>query len=131
MTKKALVALKKSAKHWASNVETLKKWNKKGYKIFDTKFHLWVIASKSRRDSDNVDKEAEEVSFGDESCALCRVFYKNCSCGKCILFLVGQDCNNPSSLWQFCRLAKGNNNIIKAAENMSAFLEKLVSEEEL
>ncbi len=71
------------------------------------------------------------VAYGNDGCALCRMFVRSGSdgCPKCPLAIAGFKCDTPESSWTKLRNAETKQQAIEAEEGMIKVLRSLIKEE--
>lgn len=116
-TPEEIKAIKESIIHWRDNVSRLKLANELGFSSISPGWDAWTTEN----------TKIIIASFGSGVCALCLLCndgYSNCP--KCPLSRSGSYCRAEGSAWRKCKHAKGNKEIIEAAENMVRALEGLL-----
>lgn len=118
---KEIDAIQKSIIHWRDNVSRLKLADGLELEIIrSVGFAMWQV---------KMPGEVIRVVaiFGASACALCGVYCsKTFICDKCPLCRIGNKCTDTPSAYRNCSEARGNEEIIKAAENMLRVLEGLL-----
>lgn len=116
-TSEELQAIKESIIHWRDNVSRLKLADDWRIEIVKhTLLEWWTDA--------NSDKVIAYFNAGH--CQLCMAYRHIDDCSNCPLFRSGDWCKPENSAWRKCANAKGNKEIISAAENMVKVLEGLL-----
>lgn len=115
-TPEEIKAIKESIIHWRDNVSRLKLADELGIEFAKFVLEHWI----------DVNTKKTIASFNAGHCPLCIKYRRGCDCSDCPLFRSIDGCKPESSAWGRCQSAKGNKEIIEAAENMVSVLESLL-----